>query len=173
MQNQSTSRRFAQGKRPRIGVWKTHQWPCTGTISALSWQHIVRAQPLRSFVYVRLHGSFVHRVWRRTSSWVSPLETCSVCIWCDTSFQSNGYSRTDAFGATALSSQGRITTSHIGDELNFRFCMLVGMMLRTLRLGLEELDGSIVADQPEVDIGTASVVLSARLAFPMILQVCH
>ena len=69
--------------------------------------------------------------------------------------------------------QGRIVAAHIPDLLQLRFCVLVGMAVRTPGLAGQGFDSAIPASPPEVDIRPASVVLPAGTADAVFLRVFH
>jgi len=47
------------------------------------------------------------------------------------------------------------------------------MVLWTVGLWLEGFDAAVIALKPVVDVGMASVILPARLAYSAILRLCH
>ena len=66
-----------------------------------------------------------------------------------------------------------ITTAHIPNQLQFRFGMLVWMSVRPPGLTGQRFHVPIPASPPEVDIGSAPVVLPASTAYTVFLCILH
>jgi len=70
-------------------------------------------------------------------------------------------------------SQSGVPSPHVPYQLELRWAVLVGVAVRPLGSGFEGFDVAIIAFQPEVDVGSASVVPSACLIYPVIVHKGH
>ena len=70
-------------------------------------------------------------------------------------------------------SQSGVPSPHVSNQLDLRWAVLVGVAVRPLGSGFEGFDAAIIACQPEVNVGSASVVPSACLTHPVVVHKYH
>jgi hypothetical protein len=88
-------------------------------------------------------------------------------------FNASGVSSFAQFAPEFDHAKTRIAAFHIVDKLQLRRRVLIRMMVWASRFRAKRFNASIPAVQPEVDVGSSPVVLSAGLAYAMCCCVLH